>query len=488
MATIPDELLQGLAAVVERHLGLYFPRERWRDLERGVEATCRELAETGVEACARKLLAAHPDRRLIESFGRHLTIGETYFFREPQAYRVLERHFLPELLAERRRTGKALRFWSAACASGEEAYSLAILLRRLLPDLEDWQVTILGTDINSEALRKAEQGLYGEWSFRGSQEVLRDRWFSVIGPGRYQLRPEIRRLVTFAYHNLADDPYPALDNNTNAMDVIFCRNVLMYFAAPMRQRVLSGLQRCLMDGGILVTGAAESHLQPPDGLNRWKLPEVSIFRKELRPEVRPWPAPPVPIPSPGKAPPPALPPAARREQPPAPGHRGAEVLLDAYRRGEYVAICRQASGLRPTDSDFAPAALITARACANIGSLEEALLWVETVIARRRLDPEAHYLRALILDELGRTPEGLDALRTTLYIDPGFLPACVALGNVFHREGDRRQAERNYRNALVLLEPYADDDPVPHAEGMRAGRLREAVITAMGGGHGAQGA
>ncbi|MBE0597821.1 MAG: hypothetical protein IH614_11170, partial [Desulfuromonadales bacterium] len=150
-------------------------------------------------------------------------------------------------------------------------------------------------------------------------------------------------------------------------------------------------------------------------------------------------------------------------------------------RGEYGAICRQGPELARHDADFAAAALLVAQACANSGRLPEALTWVEEAIPRHRLNPDGHYLRAMILDEQGRTAEALDALRTTLYLAADFLPAHVALGNIARRGGDRRQAERNFRNALQLLADYGDDDPVPHAEEMRAGRLREAVIAALGG-------
>jgi chemotaxis protein methyltransferase CheR len=185
--------------------------------------------------------------------------------------------------------------------------------------------------------------------------------------------------------------------------------------------------------------------------------------------------------------PPAAKPPPRAEAAPAPPPEPLfEALTRAYRRGDYAEVCRRSADLQNRDADYAAAALTAARACANLGKLDAALAWTEKVIARRRLDPEGHYLRAMILDEQGRAREALDALRTTLFLDPGFLPAYVAVGNICRAAGDRGQADRHFRNALVLLERYGDDDPVPHAEEMRAGSLREAVMAALGG-HGDNG-
>jgi chemotaxis protein methyltransferase CheR len=475
VTAISEEVLAHLAEVVHRHLGLHFPREKWRDLERGVEATCRELGESGVEACARHL-ASSLSRQQMEILGRNLTIGETYFFREEQAFLALEKEFLPPLLDRRRHQGNSLRLWSAACATGEEPYSLAILLRRLLPDVDNWHLTILATDINSAFLHKAEQGLYGNWSFRNDPGALREKWFTRTEQGLYRLRPEVGTMVTFAYHNLAKDPYPSLANNTNAMDVIFCRNVLMYFSPEVRQRVMDNLQRCLVEGGILVTGAAETLLRPGPHLRTMARPNLVVYQKQTSAPAR------EPL-----APHPMMPVLPKRPPAPAaqtPARLDAAQLAAAYRRGEYIAICRSSAGLRESDADFADTGLVVARACANTGHLDDALRWVDTVLKLRRLNPEAHYLRAMILLEQGKTAEGLDALRTTLYLDHDFIPAYVAKGNVFRAEGNRHQADRLFRNALVLLEVFGDDDPVPHAEDMRAGRLREAVIAAMEGGDG----
>ncbi len=476
MTDLSEHILLRLAEAVDRNLGLHFPRERWPDLARGVESTCRDLGLSKCDACTRELLETPMKGQIVELLGRHLTIGETYFFREQQVFRALEADLLPSLLERRRREGKIIRLWSAACATGEEPYSLAIMLRRLLPDVSQWNVSILATDINAESLRRAEEGIYREWSFRGVGKDLQKTWFTRLSDGRYRICPEVREMVTFASHNLIDDPYPSLTNQTNAMDVIFCRNVLMYFSEKMRQRVMGHLERSLLLGGLLAVGGAESTISLPAGLVNLRLPDATLFRKEGIPgggysseKLR-------------KAPLALRKLASPRKESGVP--RAAQILplmRQAYERGDYEAVCRYASSLPHQEANLPDAALIAARSCANLGKLQEAFSWVERAIALNRVNAEAHYLRAMILDEQNETAQALDSLRTTIYLNPNFIPAYVAKGNISRREGDRAGADRNFRNALTLLEPLDDDVPVPHSEEMRAGRLREAILAAMGG-------
>ncbi|MDE2258962.1 MAG: protein-glutamate O-methyltransferase CheR, partial [Betaproteobacteria bacterium] len=228
--TLSDALLSQLSDFLESHIGLHFPKERWRDLERGIAAASRESGHLQTETFVDWLLSAPLTRTQIEGLASHLTVGETYFFREKRSLEIFEEQILPELVRARGETERHLRIWSAGCCTGEEPYSIAMLLDRLIPDLKKWNVTILATDINPQFLRKAVLGVYGEWSFRNMPSWLKEQYFKRRENGRFEIQPRIRKMVTFSYLNLAEDAYPSLVNNTNAMDVIFCRNVLMYFS------------------------------------------------------------------------------------------------------------------------------------------------------------------------------------------------------------------------------------------------------------------
>ena len=147
-----DGRMAELSDFVTAHIGLYFPQPAWRDLQRAAASAASELGLPDAEASIRWLLTPPVTPRHIQVLARHLTIGETYFFREKPALQVLEARILPELIQARRGTTRQIRIWSAACCTGEEPYTLAIILSRLLPDWREWDITILGTDINSRFL------------------------------------------------------------------------------------------------------------------------------------------------------------------------------------------------------------------------------------------------------------------------------------------------------------------------------------------------
>jgi chemotaxis protein methyltransferase CheR len=184
---------------------LHFPRERWPDLSRAMAAMAGGDRCYGSLPDFRSLMNGPAVRRSAELLASHLAVGETYFFREPAMFEALEHEVLPPLVASRRSTGKSLRIWSAGCCSGEELYSLAIVLERTIPDLQDWNLTLLGTDIQPQFLHKARHGLYRDWSFRNVPDWIRQRYFSRDEEGNHAIAPALRRRVTFDYLNLITD-------------------------------------------------------------------------------------------------------------------------------------------------------------------------------------------------------------------------------------------------------------------------------------------
>src|SRR6266436_6835574 len=257
-SVVSDTLWSRLSECVAERMGLHFPSERRDDLRRGLTGAAGEFGFADVAACAEWLLSASLTKAQMQMLASHLTVGETYFFREKKTFDVLAQSVLPELVRSRRNREQRLRIWSAACCTGEEPYSLAILLHQRLPDLRDWHVTITATDINARFLHKAAAGTYGEWSFRNAPAGLKERYFNRTADGRFAIVPEIKKLVTFAHLNLVDDFYPSLTTDTNAMDVIFCRNVLMYFAPFQISKVIGELHHALVEGGWLAVSPSEA--------------------------------------------------------------------------------------------------------------------------------------------------------------------------------------------------------------------------------------
>ena len=258
MSRLSAELLTQFSDFVAEHMCLYFPPDRWPELMRGARAAASASGHASVEEYVRWLLSAQLTQAQIEGLASHLTVGETYFFRGKSTFDVLAAEILPELVRARRGSNQRLHIWSVGCCTGEEAYSLGILVSRAIPDLQDWHVTILATDINRKFLHKAEAGVFGAWSFRDPPPMLKELYFTPKAEGLYEIAPFVRKMVVFRPLNLAADVYPSLLNDTNAMDVILCRNVLMYFTPEQAGNVIRKLHHCLVDGGWLVVGPNET--------------------------------------------------------------------------------------------------------------------------------------------------------------------------------------------------------------------------------------
>ena len=233
-------------------------------------------------SCIEWLLSSLPTRSQIEILASHLTVGETYFFRDKRLFKTLEESILPELIQLRRNSGRHLRIWSAGCSSGEEPYSIAILLSKMIPDIGDWGITILATDINMRFLQKAADGVYRHWSFRDIQPGIKEGFFNQKQDGRFEVLSRIRQMVTFSYLNLVEDAYPSLVNNTNALDIIFCRNVLMYFVPELASKVAPNLHRSLVDGGFLIVSPTESSIPIFSQFTTVRAPGTILYKKEAR--------------------------------------------------------------------------------------------------------------------------------------------------------------------------------------------------------------
>lgn len=247
--------LRKLSAFVTERMGLRFPRERWGDLERGLRSAAGEFGFEDLEACAQWMVSSRLSKEQTETLASYLTVGETYFLRDKAGFDALERRILPELIQSRRGRDRRLKIWSAGCCTGEEAYSIAILLDRAIPDLREWRIDIIAVDINTSFLEKASRGVYSEWSFRQTPDWVRGGYFRKRESGKFEILPHIKALVDFEYLNLAEDVYPSFLNNLYAVDVIICCNVLMYFGPRQAEKVLSGFFRSLVDGGWLIVGA-----------------------------------------------------------------------------------------------------------------------------------------------------------------------------------------------------------------------------------------
>jgi chemotaxis protein methyltransferase CheR len=480
MATLLTPLAERLASSI----GLHFPPERWADLQRGLGLAAGAFGCADAKTCAQWLLSAPLGREQIEVLASCLTVGETYFFREKRSFEVLEQQLLPELIAARRGRDQRLRLWSAGCCTGEEPYSIAMTLSRLLPDIADWQVTLLATDINPCFLQKAAAGVFGEWSFRETPDRFKKEYFRRVAPKRYEIADHIKRWVTFAYLNLVEDVFPSLTNNTNAMDVIFCRNVLMYFEPAQARRVMHNLHCALVDNGCLLVSACEASQGNGAGFAALRAPGAVVYRKTSArqaagvPEAEPRAGEPLtPIVFVAPEPPPVVePPLVKASRPdPAPAPTPYEEALALFEKGLYAEAADQLVKLVAGESPAPKALALLARACANQGQLGEALHWCEQTLTADKMNPGFHYLRATILQEQGAVAEAAGSLKRALYLDPNFVLAHFALGNLARNQSKPVEAAKHFQHARQVLCGLPPDALLPEADGITAGRLAEII-------------
>ncbi|MDR3404918.1 MAG: CheR family methyltransferase [Chthoniobacter sp.] len=470
-------------------MGLHFPPERWADLERGLTGAAKEFGLADVATGVEWLLSATLTKAQLEVLASHLTVGETYFFREKKTFEVLAESILPELIRARRASDRRLRIWSAACCTGEEPYSLAILLQQVIPDLAEWNVTILATDINERFLRKASAGVYGEWSFRESPAWFKDRYFRRTADGHYAILPEIKKRVTFAHLNLAADAFPSLATDTNAMDLIFCRNVLMYFTLPQMRKVVGNLHRALVPDGWLVVSPSECSQIHFSRFAAVNFPGVILYQKSPVKErvVPPW-TPPQPLGEtvepftpvfespPSWIVPPASPPPEEETAPaeiPPTAHTIASSLYEQGRYAEAAETLR--ASLTSSTAPASEAASLLARALANQGKLGDALAWCERWLVADKLDASGHYLRAMILQELGDSTQSRRSLQRAIYLNQEFILGHFALGNLARDSDMPEEADKHFTNALQLLHRCEPGDILPESEGLTAARLTEII-------------
>ena len=451
---------------VARRLGLCFPEERMTDLARGLAAAGRELGFERPEAYERWLAKPEFSPSQVAALANHLTVGETYFFREPGSFEALEREILPPLIASRAAAGRNLRLWSAGCCTGEEAYSLAITCARALPDYREWNISVLATDINKKYLCAGEAGVYSEWSFRCAPGLHRERFFSTASGNRSATDPSIKKMVHFGYLNLAEDAYPSLCGNTNAMDVIFCRNVLMYFAPAQQKMVVERLYRCLLDGGCLFVNPAEASASLFPMFSVEDGGGFVFYRKAPRPAFAVSSAKPA---EPKSA-------ATSAHSRPVPTPEPAAPVAPITEVPKAVA---RAPSAAPAPVLKYTSHLEQARACADQGRLSEALASCRDAIAAEPTSVAARFLYAMICDELSLAEEAIEALGRVLYLDQDFVLAHHALGGLYRRLGRKKESARHLELALSLLSAGGGDEIVPESDGMSRGRLAESVRAMM---------
>ena len=242
--------IEDFAEAIEERFGHQQDPRRLVELAALLERRLQEVGAANYAQYRRKLACA--DGAEWAALAPLLTVPETYFFRMPEHFEALALEALPEVI-KRNRESRTLRVLSAGCASGEEAYSLRILLNERFPQLADWRVSVVGVDLSEAALERARAGEYNAWSLRATSELRRRANFNTVGK-LFRLRPEARAGVEFERENLLA-PVPA---HEPPYDIILCRNVLIYFSEQAMREAIARLMGRLAPQGYLFLGPAES--------------------------------------------------------------------------------------------------------------------------------------------------------------------------------------------------------------------------------------
>ncbi|MBF0182811.1 MAG: hypothetical protein HQM06_00275 [Magnetococcales bacterium] len=512
-----DNVLEQFCRIIQSYTGLLVPdhdRPYLREkLTRRVHAT-----RMGAEDLYLALLTA--DGPATEAEWRalvlELTTGESYFFRDAGQMRLLREEIFPDLLRQRAKE-RLLRVWSAGCSTGEEPYSLAIILQSLLPGTESWQTLIKGTDINEYALQKAREGRYSRWAFRGVSGDMVERNF-MRNQSDWQVEATIRGMVQYERLNLIKEKYPDPSRGLYDLDLIVCRNVFIYFGHDAIAEIMARFAECLRPGGYVLTGHAE--VQQPVSqlvasgalpLQARQFPDSVIFQRPVESEARSSAA---LLKSGGMMPTMATPVVPQRkatvlaakEERASPAMRSAGVsntlrvtvspakaaqaipekrLQEArllFDKGQYGESIRCAEELLQVGSVAGEANLLLAKAHANLGDTRKADVHCREALRQRPFAAEPHFVLANLVHDRGDAEQTKALLKKALYLDRNHVPAYLHLAELYQEEGSTERARQMRLGALDVLHGLPLAERLEHYEEWTVKELVEQLERILGGG------
>lgn len=443
-AIIDRSALESLRSVVAQRFGLRCEESDLDHLASIFRQRMREAHSADASSYALRLAS---DRTELRALAPLLTVGETSFMRNADNFRVLGELALPER-ARVRGAERRLRILSAGCASGEETYSLAVIVGEH-PELRGWDVRITGIDVNPAAIELARRARYSDWSLRDTPAALREKYFRPAGRD-HLLVDEVKQLVAFEERNLVDeDP---VFWRPESFDVVFCRNVLMYFTPDAMQAIVARIVRSLAPGGFLFLGYAENLRGIVKDLHLRHSNETFFYQRRTAEEqaahereasAEPW------YDAVGRS-------SARvasLTQPPPESQPRLDIatglqLLQRERQGEVKEVVKV---LPPETNGDPDAQLLRAVLLTNAGRFHDAEEVCRRLLERDELNAGAHYLMALARDHEGDLSGAVEHDETAIYLDPTFAMPRLHLGLVAKRRRDLPTTRRAIGEALQLL-------------------------------------
>ncbi len=525
----PEQLEQFQTLLIERS-GLVFEGRRVREMERSVSTRMIELGICSFAEYYDFLSSARKGEDELNRLVISLTVGETQFFRTPDQFASLRKYILPELL-DRKSGEKSLVLVSAGCATGEEPYTLAILLRELLADFDSWKVDILGCDINADFLEHAREGIYSERKLRLVDPATRQKYFQRLSRNRWKVKDILQNDVKWLHYNITANDLAGLTENRK-VHLFLCRNVLIYFNQETIQRVISNFYDCIENQGYLMLGYSESLFKINDSFQPVHTPEAFLYQKTSRQSAREksipshagplerkellqalgslphprtahqtnidsiirhlgraTPSPPGEASSTGKG---------KQEKSadletrsklsmPAPAagvtkqeHKSClsedviwKEALGHFREERFEKAGESFQDMLDRNPDSARARLGLGFIYANQGDEETAREYAETAVSLDDLMPETYFLIALLEERKGRPEEAIKSYQRVILLDQDFAMAHFNLAHLYLKLGRERDAAREFGNTVSILER----DPDNFSMNFSGGLSGEAIIS-----------
>ncbi len=469
--------------------GIIIQHHQYDNLRNAVSSACKRFGyASAFEYLAKLEQDANPPCEL-EFLISAITVRESYFFRDQYQIDFIRDTWLPDIMPKKLSGEKRLRIWSAGCSGGEEVYTIAILLMEALQDVHIWNISLLGTDINSVVLSEAASGIYKDWAFRATPKHIQDKYF-VKKDSAFFLNPNVRKMAQFKYLNLNEETFSHDLDTMYPFDMILCRNVFIYLGHRTVQGILKKFVSLLSPDGVLILGASDLVETNIPGLELHRHQNMFYYRhrqevftpqKDVRPAVgspiedkypqkrtqekTPLPkktASTTPAPKPQKKP-------TAREEVITMDKNGLwheiPVFVDAYTAGH---------------GEDAFLTGMKAKALAGLGNLAAAVDLCNHSIELDKTCKYCYYIKATILIEMGKLEDAQHALRKAIYLDHHFFEAHFHLGQLLVRFHKYNAGLKSLRNALELVEKAEPERLLFIEQELTCGQLVEILKSEIG--------
>lgn len=432
---LTEEDFERFRKLISQSSGIFFDRSK-RDLLRLGLADRAEA--TGADTLSQyfDMLTSVPNREIeLRRLLDHLSVQETQFFRNLPQFDALRKYVIPEIVRRKVGNFRSLRLWSAGCSTGQEPYTLAMSILDVLPDPDTWNVQILGTDLSDTALTVAKRGWYPEAKLTGLDREHRRRYFREQDGG-YVVAEPVRRLVHFSRHNMVTDGLPISIFGT--CDVIFCRNVIIYYTHETAKYVIEQFFDILNPGGYLFLGHSETLWKMSAKYSLVEMGDAFIYKKSLprSMEGRRFIA------------------DRRLREGPLPAGVDSDRRQNSNRRNakQIQDLIKESSADEPVAEAASDGALLSkARTSLDLGDYEKAIECLNEANSRDGGSAEAYFLQGLAFECNNDLEAAIDSFRKTIYCDSTHSLAYFHVANCLERLGRFKSAIREYRSAVKAL-------------------------------------